>query len=427
MHQEIGSSPRACLYRSIAILALVAQVAVTLVGSSPVAAQTSPFFETLRTSLATRMQQLRVPGAVILIQDPQRGIWSATIGTSDLRSAAPIAPDMHFRIGSITKTFTGTVILQLVDEGKLKLDDPVAKYRPEVPNGANITIRQLLNMTSGLFNYTEDLAWNQALDANPQRNWTPQELVAIGFAHPPYFPPGTDFHYSNTNTVLLGRIIEQVTGNHVEDEFATRIFKPLGMNNTLMPRGGVATIPAPYPRGYLYGTNVESLDAKIFTGDEALRVNAAAGQPADWTDMSPSWAWTAGGAISTVADLGIYAKALASGTLVSAAAQRERLTYVPSAPGAPTYGLAIANFGGYIGHDGSLPGFQSFEGYNPTTGTTVVVLTNLQNAPDGHGTANELTMLIIGALRAPATPTAPMTPATSPSAQPFFIRRLGDG
>ena len=161
---------------------------------------------------------------------------------------------MHFRIGSITKTFTGTVILQLVDEGKLRLDDPIAKYQPEVPNGANITIRQLLQMTSGLFNYTDDPAWNQALDANRQRVWSPQELVAIALAHPPYFAPGTDFHYSNTNTVLLGLIIEQITGNNVADEFARRIFTPLGMRETVMPPPTMAAIPDPHPRGYLYGT-----------------------------------------------------------------------------------------------------------------------------------------------------------------------------
>src|SRR5207253_2507969 len=104
-------------------------------------------------------------------------------------------------IGSNTKTFTGTVILQVVDEGNLGLDDPVSEYQPKVPNGENITIRQLLNMSSGLYNYAEDKEFNETLDSEPDKVWTPGEVVEIGFQHQPYFAPGEGFHYSNTNTV----------------------------------------------------------------------------------------------------------------------------------------------------------------------------------------------------------------------------------
>jgi D-alanyl-D-alanine carboxypeptidase len=423
MGQHIGPLPRTHVLRSVTVLALMVPMLAPVVGSAPVAAQSS-LTQTLQSAVTARMQELRVPGAVILVQDPKIGTWMTAIGTSDLKTQAPITTDMHFRIGSITKTFTGTVILQLVDEGKLRLDDPIAKYQPAVPNGANITIRQLLQMTSGLYNYTEDLAWNQALDANPQRVWTQKELLDIALAHPPYFAPGTDFHYSNTNTVLLGLVIEQITGNHVTDEFARRIFNPLGMRDTVMPPLTVAAIPDPHPRGYLYGTNVESLTAPVLTGDAAAKANAAAGTPNDWTDMNPSWGWTAGSAISTVHDMQIWAKALATGTLISAAAQRERLMYVP-----PGYGLAVVQIAGYIGHNGSLPGFQSQALYNPTTDSTIVVLTNLQNSPSGQGTADELAMLIIQQLVAQTPQPAP--PATAaPGVQanrPFFIRRLGDG
>jgi D-alanyl-D-alanine carboxypeptidase len=420
MEQHGGSLPRAHVLRSVAVLALAVPMLAAFVGSAPVAAQSS-LAQTLQTAVTARMRELRVPGAVVLVQDPKLGTWTAAIGTSDLETQAPITADMHFRIGSITKTFTGTVILQLVDEGKLRLDDPIAKYQSSVPNGAHITIRQLLQMTSGLFNYTEDLAWNRALDADPGRVWSPQELIAIALAHPPYFAPGADFHYSNTNTVLLGLIIEQTTGNNVADEFARRIFAPLGMRDTTMPSPAMAAIPDPHPRGYLYGTNVESLTAPVLTGEAAAQANAAAGAPADWTDMNPSWGWTAGGAISTARDMQIWAKALATGTLVSAAAQRERLTYVP-----PGYGLAIVQIGGYIGHNGSLPGFQSQALYNPATGSTIVILTNLQNSPANQGTADELAMLIIRQLGAPTPQPAPAAPAPRTD-RTFFIRRLGDG
>ena len=110
----------------------------------------------LQPQIEEKMSQLRIPGALVYVEVPGEGSWSQAFGTANLRDDTPITPDDHFRIGSNTKTFTGTVILQLVDEGELRLDDPVSQYQPEVPNGENITIRQLLNMSSGLFNYAED-------------------------------------------------------------------------------------------------------------------------------------------------------------------------------------------------------------------------------------------------------------------------------
>jgi D-alanyl-D-alanine carboxypeptidase len=140
------------------------------------------------------VSERRVPGALVYVDVPGEGTWSTALGTDDLATSAPMKPEDHFRVGSNTKTFTGTVILQLVDEGKLGLDDPVSDYHPEVPNGENITIRQLLYMTSGLFNYSEDEDFNQTLDTKPPKVWTPEEVVEIGFQHEPYFAPGEGFH-----------------------------------------------------------------------------------------------------------------------------------------------------------------------------------------------------------------------------------------
>jgi D-alanyl-D-alanine carboxypeptidase len=314
-----------------------------------------------------------------------------------LEGNTPITPDDHFRIGSNTKTLTGTVVLQLFDEGKLGLDDPVSQYQPEVPNGENITIRQLLNMSSGLFSYTEDEDFNQTLDTEPQRVWEPRELVDIGFSHQPYFSPGDGFHYSNTNFVLLGMIIEQLTGQPLEQEFQDRIFVPLGMSDSLLPERNSAAIPDPHPRGYMYQTNVESLNTSELQGEKAEQADEAAGEPNDVTDDNPSWAWAAGGAISTLNDLIIWAKADATGALLSPDAQKERLTWVtpPPSPGAQ-YGLAIAEFpGSFIGHDGQLPGFNNFAGYQSQNDATIVVVTNVYSAPDGSQPANEITKLII--------------------------------
>lgn len=327
----------------------------------------------LQPQLETEMRALHVPGAIVYVKDGNQATWATTLGVGNLATNAPMRLNDHVRVGSITKTFTGTVILQLVEEGKLGLDDPVAKYQPDVPNGANITIRELLNMTSGLFNYTEDQGLEQAFLAQPERAWTPQELLTVAFQHQPYFAPGTDFHYSNTNTILLGLIIEQITGTSLAVEFQQRIFAPLGMRDTSLPSVTTEAIPAPFPHGYAANAS-----------GECPTTAPAAGEPmgslCDITNYSPSWAWAAGAAISTLRDLQIWAKALGTGVLLSAGMQQQRLQWVPVQSGA-TYGLAIFNVYGFIGHDGQLPGFQSFMGYQPQTDSMMIVLTNLDQSP----------------------------------------------
>ncbi|HZR39443.1 MAG TPA: serine hydrolase domain-containing protein, partial [Ktedonobacteraceae bacterium] len=287
------------------------------VGNPVGAPGTTDFTQHLQSQLAAKMQEMHVPGAVIFVQSARTGSWVTNLGTSNIATHAPMNPDLYFRIGSITKTLTGTVILQLVDQGKLRLDDPVAKYQPEVPNGGHITLRELLDMRSGLYNYSEDDSFGQALEAHPNRVWTPQELIAISFKHPPYFAPGQDFHYSNTNFILLGMIIEQITGHPVEYEFQQRIFTPLGMTHSLLPPRPSTEIPAPYAHGYMFNTPAISND----------EINESTQNLADVTIWNPSWGWTAGSAISTLHDLEIWAKALASGKLLSPATQKERLTW----------------------------------------------------------------------------------------------------
>lgn len=350
----------------------------------------------LQPKIEEQVNQLRIPGALVYVDVPGEGTWSTALGTGDLATGAPITPDDHFRIGSNTKTFTGTVILQLVDEGKLGLDDPVSEYQPEAPNGENITIRQLLNMSSGLYNYAEDKDFNETLDTQPDKVWTPEEVVEIGFQHEPYFSPGDGFHYSNTNTVLLGMIVEQLTSQPLEKEFQERLFEPLGMTGTLLPERSSAAIPDPHSQGYMYQTNVESLNTSVLTGEEATQADEAAGTPNDVTGDNPSWGWAAGAGISTLQDLRIWVKALATGELLSPETQKERLSYVSPAPSPEVnYGLAVADFSGFIGHDGQIPGYNSFMGYQPEKDATIIVLTNLYSAPDGNAPATEITKLII--------------------------------
>jgi D-alanyl-D-alanine carboxypeptidase len=202
--------------------------------------------------------------------------------------------------------------------------------------------------------------------------------------------------------MLLGMLIEQITGNPVEDEFRARIFEPLGLEDTVMPARADASIPSPHPHGYLWGTNEST--AKDPALPEELQEAAVAGdiEPNDVTDDNPSWGWAAGAAISTAADLATYVEVLVYGGLLSNELQQTRLDSIQFAdrenPSRAGYGLAIAQLGPLLGHDGSLPGFQSVMGHDPESGLTMVVLTNLQAGPDGAQPANEVARALMPVL-----------------------------
>ncbi len=391
---------------SLAALALVAacssgpsQSAVTSTTTPAASDAAKQLGDTFRPGVKAAMEAMLVPGAVVLVETPQ-GRWLEAFGTRRLGANDPVTVDDHFRVGSNTKTMTGTVILQLVQEGKMKLEDPVAKYRPEVPNGQNITIAQLLSMTSGLDSYTFLDSFEQVLDSDPTKAWQPEELAKMGEQLPPKFAPGQGFLYSNTNTVLLGLIIEKITGQKLANVFSDRIFTKLKMNETLFPAITDGALPKPYPQGYLFGTNVSTTTSAVMSDADQAAAKAGTLKPNDVTNLNPSWGWAAGAAISTARDLATYVKVLVGGGLLDQAMQKTRLDSLkPPQPGAPTkYGLALAQFGPFIGHDGSLPGYQSFMGFDPATSSTIIVLTNLQTSPDGKSTANEIGKGIIAGL-----------------------------
>jgi len=356
----------------------------------------------LKVALEKIMDDTQVPAAVVMVKSESKGDWSAAFGTRTVDGADPVTMDDHFRVGSNTKTMTGTLVLQLVQEGKLKLDDPVSKYLPDVPNGQNITVAMLLEMRSGLFSYTADEAWNARLDNDPGYVWQPPELLAIAFAHPPTFAPGEGFEYSNTNTVLLGLIVEQLTGRSLKDEMQQRIFDPLALDHTLFPALDDPRIPSPHPRGYMFGTNVSTLADPALPPAEQEAAAAGTLLPNDVTDANPSWAWAAGAAISTADDLARYVEALVDGGLLDAEMQQTRLASIkpadPDNPQSASYGLGIAQFGPMIGHDGQLPGYNSFMGRDPDGRNTVIVLTSLFAAPNGEQPATEMARAIITAL-----------------------------
>ncbi|MBS1907743.1 MAG: beta-lactamase family protein [Actinobacteria bacterium] len=351
----------------------------------------------LRAKFTAGATDLGVLGAAMLVRTP-RGEITATYGVTQLRGTTPVSLDDHVRIGSNTKTMTGTVILQLVQEGRLALEDKVAKYRPDVPNGRNITIEQLLTMRSGLGNYTATLALNQALDTQPQRVWNPEELVAMGLAEPPAFAPGDGWYYSNTNTLLLGLIAEQIEQKPLAQIFQERLFTPLGLKGTSYPEPADASMPEPYSHGYMYSTNVDTMDSNVLPPDMLEQAKAGTLAPTDTTNLNPSWAGAAGGAISTIRDLAHWVEALGTGAAIGPTLQKERLDSVQPTRADkpdPQYGWAIAKMGPFYGHTGELPGYNSFMGYDPVQKVTVVVWANVAPAPDGRAPATTIAATLI--------------------------------
>lgn len=296
-----------------------------------------------------------VPGVIVGVWSPQ-GDYLRAFGVADKKTAAPMKTDFYSRLGSETKTFTVTALLQLVDDGKLSLDDPISKYVDGIVNGDIVTLRQMARMQSGIPSYTFSTDFQKALFADPKRPFTPQELVNYVAGQPAVFPPGQGWQYSNTNTVLLGMVIEKVGGKPLADFFKERIFTPLKMSHTIFPAN--QAFPEPHAQGY--------------TVQDAANTEQAA------TDWNPSWGWSAGAMISTVDDLRIWAPAMATGKLLKPQTQAERLQTVaiPEHPAQVGYGLGLFNIYGWIGHNGSLPGYESVTIYLPEKDTTVVVLLN---------------------------------------------------
>lgn len=321
-------------------------VLFTVLLAAPASAQTSELQDALHNVVTSG----EATAALLRVRNGN-GEWSAAAGVRDLTSHAPARADGRFRIASTTKAFTATVVMQLVDEHRIALDAPVERYLPgAVPNGSAISVRQVLNHTSGLHDYAEEPgyeAWNfPAL----QRDHTPEELLAVAFAHPPYFPPGARFRYSNTNYVLAGQLVEAVTRRTWAAEVTRRVLRPLGLRHTTLP-GTSKHIPGPHAHGY-------------------MTVPTPDGGPHELTDVTainPSIVGSAGEIISTTADLTRFFDHLLGGRLTSRESLEAMRTTVPTGNPNWRYGLGLTETTlpcgvRFWGHDGGALGFQTMVG-----------------------------------------------------------------
>jgi D-alanyl-D-alanine carboxypeptidase len=314
-----------------------------------------------------------VPGIALAVDQGGEAIFSGAAGVSSLEEHTPLQPTDRFRIYSITKTFTATVVLQLVDEGSLTFDDTVGQWLDEpavtaIPNVDTVTVRHLLNHTSGIYDYADDNDspfWEDAFlgpNADWTKVWTLPELLAYadGANHDPYFAPGTGHHYSNTNYLLLGMIVEQVTGHTYSEELTSRVLTPLDLKDTFLAEG------ADMPEGVVDGYHM--LDGEM--------VNISA--------SNLSWVWAAGAIVSTTADLQRFAAATFAGELLSPESHKEMFAFIPSDNPATEQGMGLYRTstpnGTLVGMDGGSAGFTAYMMHSPEEDVTVVVLGNL--APD---------------------------------------------
>ncbi|WP_432065403.1 serine hydrolase domain-containing protein [Streptomyces sp. C10-9-1] len=275
------------------------------------------------------------PGAVAGAVRGHRA-WRGTAGAADLDTGKPRTPRDRFRVGSITKTFVATVLLQLEAEGRIDLDESVGSRLPGLVEGnghddSQVTIRQLLNHTSGIADYTADPDFGERVFGSgfPEHRydtWTPQSLVRTAMKHAPDFPPGTAWGYSNTNYVLAGLVIEEVTGRPYGREIERRILRPLHLRATSVP-GTSAAMPRPSARAYSTLGGAPSPDRDLH----------------DVTELNPSIAHAAGEMISDTRDLQRFYRALFSGRLLPEAQMAALTDTVEVSPQAPEvrYGLGV--------------------------------------------------------------------------------------
>jgi D-alanyl-D-alanine carboxypeptidase len=275
------------------------------------------------------------PGVLVVMRE-DGDVRSEARGFADKGRGVPIRADARFRIGSVTKTFVATLVLLLVEEGRLALDDTVERWlHGRIPDGRAITVRHLLSHTAGLFDYVQD----RRVLHDPGQRWKPEELVSLAIAHPPETLPGRRFAYSSTNYIVLGLIAEEAGGAPLERQLRERLFEPLGLRRT-------SFVPGEIRGRHIHGYRSPSRDGIV------------TGTPVDTSHEAAWWTWAAGAIVSTADDLQRFFAALLRGHVLSPALLREMETRVPA--GRLQYGLGIATVptscGPAWGHSGNVQG-----------------------------------------------------------------------
>ncbi|MBV9232565.1 MAG: beta-lactamase family protein [Candidatus Eremiobacteraeota bacterium] len=310
-----------------------------------------------------------VPGVVLGVWDGRGGSFVRTFGFADLTTRRPLSTADHFRIGSNTKTFVVATILQLADEHRLSLDDPISRFNlgVAVPNAANITVRLLCNMRSGLFE-AYDSPQIEKVNFTGSMTFDPRTMIKWAVRQKPYFAPGKGYHYSNTNYLILGLIIEELTHDTVGNEITKRFLKPYNLAHTSYAY--TMAMPAPWAHGY-------GLDRRR-----------------NWQDVSNtipvSLMGAAGAMISDMADMKKWIRLYVTGKTTSAAMHRALMDCVFTGSPGQGFGLALGCSSGWYGYTGGLPGYNTANFYFPETGATIVAWVDVQQNKPVPGVANAM-------------------------------------
>ncbi|MEU0969171.1 serine hydrolase domain-containing protein [Streptomyces sp. NPDC005917] len=358
---------------ALSLLAVPAQAAPMKAGAEPPPAAALPAPDTAgMAAVLSSVVAKGAPGAMARIDDGTK-VYKTTRGVADRTTKRAITTNDRFRVGSVTKTFSAVVLLQLVDERKLSLDTPVNRYLPGLLPDDRITVRHVLSHRSGLYDYTNDMFASSVSGFEAVRNkvFTYRQLLNLSLTKPRTNAPGAAYSYSNTNFVVAGLLIEKLTGHSVRTEFENRIFKPLMLRDTFYVHPDTK-IPGQHANGYL-------------TADKA------GAKPVDATDQTVSWAQSAGAIISTAHDLDTFYSAVVRGKLTSAArlAEMQRFTRVNTTT---SYGLGLRRRDlscgiSVYGHTGAVQGYYT---YAFTTKDGKRSLTALANASNNSAVLNTL-------------------------------------
>ncbi|MEU7383112.1 MULTISPECIES: serine hydrolase domain-containing protein [unclassified Streptomyces] len=348
-------------------------------GTAAPDAPPAPDTAALGTLLRTALKQ-GAPGAMARIDDHRASyddhatVYKATEGVADRGTGDWISTADRFRIGSVTKTFSAVVLLQLAAEGRVRLDDPVNRYLPGLLPDDRITVRHVLSHRSGLYDYTKELFAGTVpgFEAVRTKVFTYRQLLALSLKHPPTQAPGAVYAYSNTNFVVVGLLIEKLTGHPVRAAYENRVIKPLKLSDTFYVHPAT-TIPGRYARGYL-------------TPDEA------ASPPVDATEQTMSWAQSAGALISSTRDLNTFFSALLGGRLLPPAQLDQMQRWIPAGTG-QAYGLGLRRRDlscgvSVYGHTGAVQGYYTYAFTSKDGRRSLAALANTSN----NG-AVQLTML----------------------------------
>ena len=358
---------RSVVWRVLAV-PVVAAIALGAAGGAASAAPSKGEAESLK-SRAQGLVGDGYPAVLAAVSDSKGESAGVAVGKGSLETGQAPPMDGEVRVGSNTKTFVAVVVMQMVQEGKVGLDEPIETYLPglikgEGVDGSRITVRQLLQHTSGLPEYTDTTPGSGDIFQIKDHYIPPRDLLDTALGKPAAFEPGTQWKYTNTNYIVLGMLIERVSQRPVGEQIDERIVKKLGLSHTYFPAPGDRSIKGTHPQGYHL---------------------SAGGKLEDITEMDPAWAWAAGAMVSTPSELNTFFQAVLDGRLLSQASIDEMKKGVDTGAGGAVYGLGLIGTplscgGTSWGHNGGIHGYRTYDAVGPDGTAVTVAVTALPRA-----------------------------------------------